>query len=78
MQVLLYGPIADVLGRRLDIETPEDCSIAELRDHLGRAHPNAARSVNRSRAIIGNVAVSEDHRIIPTDPVELLPPVSGG
>lgn len=78
VKILLYGSLADALGRHLYIEAPEDCSIAELRDYLGRAYPNAARSINRSRAVIDSVAVAEDHRVVATDHVELLPPVSGG
>lgn len=78
MKVLLYGPLADALGRHLDIEVPDGCSIAELRSRLGCMHPNAAGAINRSRAIIDSVAVGEDHLIVATEEVELLPPVSGG
>jgi molybdopterin converting factor small subunit len=78
VKVLLYGPLADALGRYLEFQAADDCSIGQLRDHLGRMHPNAARSIDRSRAIIANVVVGESHRIAATDEIELLPPVSGG
>ena len=78
LKVLLYGPLADALGRHIDVEAPEGCSVAELRERLGRIHPDAATQIDRSRAIIGCVAVKNDHHILASDEVELLPPVSGG
>lgn len=78
LKVVLYGPLADALGKQIDVEMPEGCSIAELRECLGDAHPRAASELDRSRAIIGSFAVKDDYRITASDQVEFLPPVSGG
>ena len=78
LKVLLYGPLADALGKQIDVEMPEGCSIAELRERLGDSHPSAALQIDRSRAIIGSFAVKDDHRITASEQVEFLPPVSGG
>ena len=78
LKVLLYGPLADALGKHIDVEVPEGCSVAELRQRLVRTHPDAAPEIDRSRAIVDCIAVRDDHRIIASDEVEFLPPVSGG
>lgn len=76
MTVQVYGRLSDAIGRRLEIQAPEGCSIAGLRDDLHHMHPNAARS-NLSSTIIANVVLGKDHRLAAADEVELLPPVSG-
>ena len=78
MQILLYGALADVLGRQVEIDMPAGCSIAELRRKLGSDHPQASRDLRRSRAIIGANAVADDYHVTANDMVEFLPPVSGG
>lgn len=78
MTVLLYGALVDAIDRHLEIEAEEDRSISRLRDHLGRMHPDAARSINGSRVTTSNVVAGEGRRISASDDVKLLRPVSGG
>ena len=78
MKVLLYGALADALGRQMEIDVPTGCSIADLRKKLGRDHPGAVQELGRSRAIIGEAIVADDYRTAANDKVEFLPPVSGG
>lgn len=78
MQILLYGALADLLGRRLDLDVQPQSSIADLRRKLRSDHPEAAQELARSRAIIGDRAVADDYRVTADDKVEFLPPVAGG
>ena len=78
LQILLYGVLADVLGRQVEIDVPAECSIADLRRKLECDYPLAARDLGRSRAIIGASAVADDYLVTTNDRVEFLPPVSGG
>lgn len=78
MKVLLYGALADALGKQVEIDVPTGCSIADLRRKLGRDHPHAVQELDRSRAIIGEIAVADDYQTVASDKVEFLPPVSGG
>lgn len=78
MRVLLYGRLAETIDRQVDIDLPRGCSVGELRRLLSDAHPQAAEHLRRSRAIIGDAAVGNEHVVGPADEVEFLPPVSGG
>ena len=78
MKVLLYGVLADALGRQIEVEVQSGCSIAELRQKIGRDHPHAAHALSRSRAIIGATAVADEYCTAAQEKVEFLPPVSGG
>lgn len=78
MRVLLYGPLADEFGREVEIDESGGCSVGELRQRLCSARPAATREIGRSRAIIGDHFVGDDHSLSIADLVEFLPPVSGG
>jgi molybdopterin converting factor small subunit len=78
VKVLLYGRLADSIGRKIELETPEECSVADLRRRLAESHPDAADSLSRSRALVAGTAVADDRRIRADEGVEFLPPVSGG
>ena len=78
MKVLLYGRLTDLIGRQVELETAEDCSVADLRRLLAETHPSAAESLARSRALVAGSVVAEDRRVRPDEDVEFLPPVSGG
>jgi sulfur-carrier protein len=79
-KILFYGRLADLVGRELELTTPQSCSIAELRTRIAAEHPGAAevlRSV-RVRACVGDSIVPDDHPVTPGDQIEFLSPVSGG
>ena len=78
MRVLLYGRLADAIGRQVDVDTPRGSSIGELRRELAGRHPAAAQTLGRSRACVGRSLVRDDHVLTTGDEVEFLPPVSGG
>lgn len=80
MKVGFYGRLAEAIAPEIELETRNDCSIAELRDRLAEEYPQAARTLgsSRSRACVDGVMVGDDHVIRPADRVEFLPPVAGG
>jgi len=78
VKVLLYGRLAESIGRQLQLEAAEGCSVAELRRRLADAHPSAAGHLGRSRALIGGSVVADERRVRGDEEVEFLPPVSGG
>ena len=81
MKVLLFGRLADRVGRQVDIEVAgSGCSVAELRELLAEHHPALADGIRsrRVRACVGDCIVSEEHRLDGHAAVEFFPPVSGG
>ena len=80
VKILLYGRLVDGIGAEVDLDAPGGSSIAELRTRLAAAYPSAAELLasKRVRACVGNVLVDDEHRPTPGEPVEFLPPVSGG
>jgi len=78
VKVLFYGRLADAIGHEIEIEAGGACSVAELRRRMAAIHPDAADALVRSRAVIANALVGDEHVIAPADQVEFLPPVSGG
>ena len=79
MQVHFYGRLAEIVGRDMEIDVGDDCSIAELREHLGAVNPHAAHLLGpQARACVGDAFVNENYVVRPGDRVEFLPLVSGG
>lgn len=80
MKVLFYGRLAEALGAELDVGVDAGSSVAQLRDRLAADHPyveDVLRS-RRTRACVGDTLVPDDYRIVATDTLEFLPPLSGG
>jgi len=79
MKITFYGRLAESLGRELELEVAERCSVAELRTRLSAEHPSAADVLERqSRACVADTVVADTFVLQPTDEVDLFPPVSGG
>lgn len=80
MEVLLYGRLADLAGRRLVVDVPEGSSVSALRAILARQHPALAGEIGgrRVRACVGDALVADDQPVTGDRPVEFFPAVSGG
>ena len=81
MDVLLYGRLGDLVGRRIAVELPEGgCAIAELREIIAARHPQLREEIirERVRACVDDKIVSPGFRISPDQRIEFFPPVSGG
>lgn len=79
MKVELFGRLAEAIGKSVEIDLEEPCSIVELRERLASAYPSAADALERrTRACIGDTIVADTHLVQPGDVVGFFPPVSGG
>lgn len=78
MRIRLYGRLADLMGRQVELDSADGSSVAELKRRLADDHPSAAEMLGRSRAYVGSKMISDDRVPAASDDVEFLPPVSGG
>lgn len=80
MKILLYGKLADVLGREVELAAAAGCTIAQLRDRIAIDFPQAAELFrsNRVRACVGDSFVDDGYVVQAGEQVEFFPPVSGG
>lgn len=80
VRVCGYGKLKSLIGGDIDVEVPVGSSVGELRDALIALRPESASVLGdaRSRGCIGDCLVSDSRVIGVGEPVEFLPPVSGG
>ena len=79
MKIHFYGRLAESVGREIEVDVPESCSVADLRELLATEYPRAANALgHRVRALVGDAVVADSHIVRPGDSVEFFPPVSGG
>jgi sulfur-carrier protein len=77
MRILLFGRLAETIGREIDFDLPDGgCTVAELRAALAKEHGGlAAASV---RACIDHEIAPESALVLPGQEVAFVPPLSGG
>lgn len=80
MRVLLFGSLAERLGREIEAEIPpEGCQVAELRQALALRGDAFSVLANASiRAAVDQVLAEEQQRILPHQEVAFFSAVSGG
>jgi molybdopterin converting factor small subunit len=79
MKIHFYGRLAESVGREIEVDVPESCSVSELRALLATEYPRAANALgHRVRALVGDIVVADSHMVRSGDSVEFFPPVSGG
>lgn len=80
MKIRFYGRLAEIFGEQMEVETPENCTVAELRQRLAELSPGHAAVIGgaRTRACVGDSLVSDSYVLGRADEVEFIPPVSGG
>ena len=77
MKILLFGRLAESIGRAIHFELPEGgCTVAELRAALAKDHDALAAA--GVRACIDQEIVPESARVLPGQEVAFVPPLSGG
>jgi molybdopterin converting factor small subunit len=76
--VRFYGRLADAIGSEVELAGAGGRSVGEVRKRLAESHVGAAAAIERSRALIADSFVSDEHRVGECDSLEFLPPVSGG
>ncbi|MFH1908811.1 MAG: molybdopterin converting factor subunit 1 [Chloroflexota bacterium] len=79
VKVLFFATLRDRAGAKsLEIEIPEGATVGQLKDQIGRDHPNLEQSM-QSVVVAINREFAFDENVIPEDAeVAMFPPVSGG
>lgn len=80
MKVGFFGRLRDSLGEAVEVPAEPGETVARLRIRLAGLHPRAAGDLlsRRVRACVGDRIVGEDYPVGGGEPVEFLPPLSGG
>jgi molybdopterin converting factor subunit 1 len=79
LHVRLFARARDLAGSdALDVELPDDATVADLRRRLAVEYPMLAALLERSALAVAD-DFAEDARVLrANDEIALLPPVSGG
>lgn len=78
MKLIFYGRLADALGREIEFDIAEGVTVAELRSQLDQRFPGNGLAGGQIRTCIAGAVATDDETLRSDQPVELLPPVSGG
>lgn len=83
-RISLHGALreADPSGT-ITLDTPPDCTVADLREalliHLREHAPQVSEGIIRRSAFATSETILHDHQHVPADgELAVLPPVSGG
>lgn len=77
--VKLFATLKDRAGAgQVTVETPDQLSVGELRQAIGRQHPALAELTKRSVVSVNHEFAFNEDTVRATDEVALFPPVSGG
>lgn len=80
MRIILFGKLADLAGREVELDGPVAATVAELRAAVARQRPELAGEILQpsNRACVGDTLVPDTHPLLGVTHVEFFPPVSGG
>jgi molybdopterin converting factor small subunit len=78
LRIRLYGKLADAIGRELELDAPDACSIGDVRRRLKSDYPDAAPALAAARAVVADTMVEDSRPTASNDTIEFLPLVSGG
>jgi molybdopterin converting factor small subunit len=80
MKIGFFGKLRDALGHEREVPGESGESVAALRTRLAGLYPEAEADLlsPRTRACVGDAVVGEDFRVDGEEPIEFLPPLSGG
>lgn len=80
MRIILFGKLADLAGRKLELNDVQPATVAELRARLAERCPELAGELGKpsTRACVGDTLVPDTHSLHAVGSVEFFPPVSGG
>jgi molybdopterin converting factor small subunit len=77
LRIRLYGRLGDVIGPEVELAAA-GATVGDVRRSLAANHAGAAAAIERSRALVADRFVTDDHLVEESDSLEFLPPVSGG
>ncbi len=78
MIVLFFARARDLAGvDRVEL-SPAPKTVGGLRDEIGRRFANLTPFLAKCAIAVGNEFADDEHALVDSDEVALLPPVSGG
>lgn len=79
INVLLFATLKDLIGQsRLTLTLPDDSTVADVRQSLALAHPQAEAAIQAAIAAVNQEFAMDGDAIKDGDEVAFFPPVSGG
>jgi molybdopterin converting factor subunit 1 len=79
LEVLLFGPARDLAGgERIDLDLPEDATVAMAAEALAERCPPLAPALSSVRFAVNRTFAEADRQLRPGDELAVIPPVSGG
>jgi molybdopterin converting factor subunit 1 len=79
VKILLFATLRDYVGEKiLELEFPEDTTVANLKEALCKKYPKMTPAQNSIIAAINREFATEEEVIPPGAEIALFPPVSGG
>ena len=76
--VKMFAAARDAVGPSVDVEVPDDATIASLRGQLITDYPQLADLIRRAMFAIDATYANDDSVISSVSEVACIPPVSGG
>ena len=76
--IKFFAGIAEKLNRGELVLDKQEITVAELRNWLVTEYPELGDDVKRAMIAVNEEFAEEDTRIVSSDVVALIPPVSGG
>lgn len=77
--IRLSSGLSQYTGRsRLQLDLPEDGTVADLLAKLGNEYPSLGQHLDSTVAVIAGRHVSPSERLLPGEEVSFLIPISGG
>lgn len=78
-QVQLFAALREAIGvATLELELPDGCTVAHLRQELLRRWPQVHSLLQRCAIAVNQHYAAEHQLLSPGDEIALIPPVSGG
>lgn len=79
VDIKLYAGARHLAGAEsVSLDLPENATVQQLSQTLGRRRPELAQLLRHSRFAVNSAYAADQDRITAGDEIALIPPVSGG
>jgi molybdopterin converting factor subunit 1 len=79
VQVQLFAGARDRAGSNvLEVELPDDATVADLRRELAQRHQSLGELLSRTLVAVDHEYASDDQTLSAENEIAIIPPVSGG
>lgn len=79
VMVKLFANVRELIGSEtIEIDLPDDATVAELRKAIAQQFPNVASLLARSALARNHDYALDTDAVTSTDELAVIPPVSGG